>query len=148
MNLVTRISYTRLQNYFRGAPEKMEEAQMFFKEQGSILVMTEMRQQAPLGKSGFLRESITRHFTPKGFSVYPTMPYSKIVEEGSRPHIILPRTAQVLHFFMPSGAEIFATHVHHPGFAGRWFIRATKMLTVDRLRDLLDQIIKTIMGTK
>lgn len=40
--------------------------------------------------------------------------YAAFVHEGTRPHIIRPRYAKVLHFFV-KGQEVFTTIVRHPG---------------------------------
>jgi len=36
------------------------------------------------------------------------------VTKGTRPHLILPQRAKVLHFFV-NGEEVFTRRVHHPG---------------------------------
>lgn len=39
---------------------------------------------------------------------------TRLVLDGTRPHLIRPRRAKALHFFV-DGSEVFTTLVHHPG---------------------------------
>jgi hypothetical protein len=41
--------------------------------------------------------------------------YAPYVLYGTRPHWILPRSAQALHWVDQSGDDVFAAAVHHPG---------------------------------
>jgi hypothetical protein len=69
-------------------------------------------------------------------------PWSQALEKGSRPHIIYARNRKALHFmggvisheslkvgrFTLSGFKagregVFASHVHHPGTSGTYFMR-------------------------
>lgn len=47
--------------------------------------------------------------------------YAAAVHEGSRPHLIRPRRAKALHFFV-GGREVFTKLVRHPGSKGRPFL--------------------------
>lgn len=46
-----------------------------------------------------------------------TGPQARILEKGgrTRPHIIVPKKAKMLHWIGPMGEHIFAKKVHHPG---------------------------------
>jgi len=55
------------------------------------------------------------------FEIRADAPYSQIVEEGSRPHIILPVHARALRF-VKDGEIIFAKRVMHPGTIGQEII--------------------------
>lgn len=57
-----------------------------------------------------------------------TASYAMYVHEGTRPHVIRPRRAQVLYFVSPGrGAyppgPVFAKQVHHPGTKPRPWLR-------------------------
>ena len=121
-------------------PQRQQEATQLFQEEGSFLVMEEMRNQVPI-KTGFLRESITRTFTPDGFLVYPTAPYAPFVDKGTAPHMIFPTSGKVLSWTNPSGAQIFARYVRHPGSRGRFFIANTFFAVKDRLFELMRNIL-------
>lgn len=46
--------------------------------------------------------------------VIASAPHSRILEKGSKPHVIVPRRASVLRFEV-GGRVVFATRVNHPG---------------------------------
>jgi len=138
---IIRVDDTKLQSWLRDEDLRQEQSLRLFQEEGSALVMAEMRQQVPI-RTGFLRESITTYMTPSGFTVYPSAPYAPYVEKGVGPHTIFPVHAQVLRFELPSGAVIFAKHVQHPGFPGRWFVKRT----AEAVRERLIELMKSIFG--
>lgn len=47
--------------------------------------------------------------------------YAAAVHQGSRPHLIRPRRAKALHFFV-GGREVFTKLVRHPGVRARPFL--------------------------
>jgi len=141
--VIVRVDKTKLENYVRLFPEKMNAVLEQWKEEGSLETMEYMRGIAPF-KTGFLRESITRRTTPKGFTVYPTAPYAKYVDKGTSPHMIFPRNATVLSWTAPAGGQIFARYVHHPGTRGQFFIQRTK----EAMRTVLKQLLRFIMREK
>jgi len=116
-----------------------------FQQEGSRLVMEEMRRVVPV-RRGFLRESITAAFSPDGFIVYPTAKYAEFVEKGIGPHTIFPVRAKVLRFETVWGEVIFARHVKHPGFPGRFFVKRTLEAVKYNLRQLLQDIVERVLG--
>lgn len=141
MTVVLRVYTRQLQTFIRELSDRGETMLEDFKEQGSMLVMEEMRFQAPIGKTGFLRESIKRRFTPKGFTVFPTADYAVAVEKGTRPHRIFPRTAKALRWLGAYGQPLFAAHVDHPGFEGRFFVQKTKLVAKGRMLELANKLV-------
>jgi hypothetical protein len=112
-------------------------AHAFFEEAGEIAA-DKMREIAfgmfgsswsdKSNRTGRLLSNIIIDVGPNSVKVGPPsarVPYAPFLEYGTMPHIIRPVNASVLHFFS-GGKEIFAKEVHHPGFAGRFFVRQTK----------------------
>ena len=68
--------------------------------------------------TGALRSSIhMRHFTdPRGqyIKVGSSLSYARVHQEGAKPHLIRPNTAQMLRF-VSKGQIVFAHMVRHPG---------------------------------
>lgn len=80
--------------------------------------------------TGRLRNSIktTRKLTARGptYQVGTNVEYAPYVENGTRPHVIRPRRAQVLRFKV-NGRTVYAKVVHHPGTRAQPFLsRATR----------------------
>lgn len=66
------------------------------------------------------------------FTVSTNVDYAEMVQNGTRPHIIRPRTKQALKFNI-GGQVVFAKVVHHPGTRARPFLdRALREETADR----------------
>lgn len=61
---------------------------------------------------------------PLGLDVYigSDLPYAGYVHEGTGPHLIAPRQAQVLAFTI-GGRRVYAKHVNHPGTKADPFLR-------------------------
>ena len=82
--------------------------------------------------TGALRASIhMRHFRdPRGqyLKIGSSLPYARLHHEGSRPHIIVPKQAQMLRF-VSRGQVIMAHKVNHPGTRPNRYL-TTPMRTV------------------
>lgn len=72
-------------------------------------------------RSGRLLASIKAQMRESSTTIYGRVfsegvPYAAIHEYGGRtaPHVIYPRNARALHFFV-GGSEVFAAKVNHPG---------------------------------
>ena len=91
-------------------------------------------------KTGFLRDSITTEFSVNGFSVYPTAPYAKFVDQPTRPHRIFPSKACVLRWFGEGGSPIFSAYALHPGTKGVFFIKRT----AEGMKQVLKQLYSMI----
>lgn len=55
------------------------------------------------------------------FTISTNVDYAEMVQNGTRPHTIRPRTKQVLKFNV-GGQTVFAKVVHHPGTRARPFL--------------------------
>lgn len=102
----------------------------------------ELREAAPVGQTGDTRRGVSvvgtaggDHFAATALSIGKG---GDFVEDGTSPHVILPRNARVLRFLGGSGristaspnqrvatrggGVVFTTIVHHPGTPARpWF---------------------------
>lgn len=63
-------------------------------------------------------------------------PQANYTNDGTRPHVIRPRTAKALSFFWPKlGKRVFFAKVNHPGFQGTgWFDK-----TIEQFPNWLEQ---------
>ncbi|MCJ7559182.1 hypothetical protein MUO79_01010 [Candidatus Bathyarchaeota archaeon] len=136
MALQIRVDKTKLETFMRLFPEKQAKILEAWKEEGSRATMESMRRHVPF-RAGYLRESVTRKLTAKGFTVWPAASYAPFVDQGTRPHTIYPVNAKVLRWYGPYGEAVFSKSVHHPGFAGRFFMSKTKEEMGPVLRQLL-----------
>lgn len=106
--------------------------------------------QAIASRSGKLRNSLVNYVleqsegTITGVVASRGVPYARIQHDGgqTRPHVIYPKTARVLHFFgRHDGAELFIAKVNHPGsrMKGRFYLTRP-------LFDLRDQIVNDLFA--
>ncbi len=131
--------HERVHAFLKGEPERQAKVLALWKDEGSQETVSFMRNIVPV-KTGFLRESITRRTTPKGFLVYATAKYAAFVNSGTQPHRIFPRNASVLRWFGPWGNPIFAKRAFHPGTVGAHFVERTK----ETMKQVLKQLYMTI----
>ena len=133
-----KVLYGRVQAYLRGYPARSAEIQRIWQEQGSEVTVGFMQGIVSV-KTGFLRDSVTKELTAKGFNVYPTAPYAKFVDQPTRPHRIFPSGARVLRWF-DGGQPIFAAYVFHLGTKGAFFIKRTAEGMKQALKELYSMI--------
>jgi hypothetical protein len=86
----------------KAAPERGKVVHRLWQEQGSDVTVGFMQRIVPV-KMGFLRDSIDTRFTSKGFSVFPSAPYAKFVDQPTKPHRIFASKARVLRWFGGGG---------------------------------------------
>ena len=82
---------------------------------------------------------------PLRFRIGATAAHSAIVEWGSMPHIILPRTARVLHFEV-DGEEVFAKFVMHPGTRPMLIIHTAKKDNMSKIVAAIHEGVKEALG--
>lgn len=85
--------------------------------QAAPLLLRSARSAVPV-KTGKTRDSMAVQTQRVGDRVRLVLNYSligKFLITGTRPHLILPVRARVLHFFWAGHGETFARVVHHPG---------------------------------
>lgn len=74
-------------------------------------------------------------------SVGTTDEIFKYVDEGTRPHIIRPVRARVLHWVDPSGQDIFAKIVHHPGTKAQEISKSIHDIWIGLMPDYFDKYL-------
>lgn len=141
MPVTLQVENTNLQSFLHGEDTKNLAMLREWQQQGSRETENMMRIFSPF-RSGKYWESVGSRFTPKGFTTYPNVSYAQIVESGSRPHIIRPRTAKSLRWFGTFGKPIFAKQVHHPGTKGQFVVKRT----AEQMRQVLRQLYAFIWG--
>ena len=101
-------------DYFEHASEALVQAVSVRLEAVCQQIADYARQIAPR-RTGTYAASITvEQEGPLRFAIRAGAPYAAIIEYGSMPHFILPRTAKVLRFEV-DGDVVFTKWVHHPG---------------------------------
>ena len=104
--------------------------------EASRQVVNRAKVLAPV-RTGRLRSSIRaeppRIFSLRGsVTVGSDLEYAAMVNDGTRPHLIRPRTKQVLRFEV-GGRVVFAKLVHHPGTRANPFLdRALREVAAQR----------------
>jgi hypothetical protein len=141
--ITVRAQYSRVQAYLKAAPERGMVVGRLWREQGSEVTIGFMQGIVPV-KTGFLRDSVTTEFTANGFSVYPTAPYAKFVDQPTRPHRIFPSKARVLRWFGEGGSPIFSAYTLHPGTKGVFFIKRT----AEGIKQVLKQLYTMIWNER
>lgn len=89
-------------------------------------VTNSAKQRTPVN-TGNLRNSIRQEPVKVegarvSFSVVADADYASFVHDGTRPHVITPKSAKVLAF-RAGGTMVFASRVNHPGTKARPFLR-------------------------
>lgn len=78
-------------------------------------------------RTGNLRNNIKTRFIPTVYGdlaveVYADVDYAMYEEDGTKPHVIMPRHVSVLRFVGKDGNIHFSRIVHHPGTKGSHFL--------------------------
>ena len=82
-----------------------------------------------------LKPSIKRIVERRKAFVGTNLEHGPYIEAGIRPHVIEPKKAQALHFFV-GGDEVFTKRVQHPGFAPIPFLRPALESNVNEIRKI------------
>ena len=121
---------------------RIPQARRRYLQEAGRLTVREMRARAPV-RTGRLRRSIRAIIRRQGVEVSPHVPYWVYVEKGVKPHMIYPKQpGGVLVWETGEGETVFARYVRHPGFLGRFFVRATRLAVRPRLQSLLRRIVR------
>ena len=141
----------------RGAPLRMKEALREWHREVGPIAEEAIKAVAPVykgggsgnhlgGLPGKLRDSIHyRTAGEYGAEVVVGVPYAKYVIEGTRPHEIVPRNANVLHW-VQNNEDHFAYRVSHPGNRPNNFpekgLRPWGPLFARRLKELSEEALR------
>ena len=94
-------------------------------------------------KTGTLKRSIQSEVDAGNLigRVFTNLKYSRMVEEGTRPHKIKARRVKALHF-MWNGKPAFFKSVNHPGTRGQFYMRNAFDKWKNRITDFFEAHIK------
>lgn len=101
---------------------------------GNTILLAALRDAAPV-KTGAGRDSIVSRASGLEGRGYYARGYMKMQNDGTRPHIIVPRNRRALHWGGDPG--VFATKVKHPGTKPNPFVRRAVDKAEPALRTLL-----------
>lgn len=122
------------------------------------LVKTALRAKAPTGqgnagsgrKPGTFRDSFSYRSKSASGSLLITFrssdPVAPFVINGTRPHMIVPRNAKVLHFRTDAGGSVFAARVNHPGTRANFFASRAIMPLLPELQSSFSLIMRETFG--
>lgn len=109
-----------------------------------------MKSQAPRGKTGWLRGSITYQQTGRGsWVVYPLAPQAMWVNYGTRPHPIYPRRAggRLVFYWEKLGRRVSLPMVNHPGQKQNPFVARTYQIMYRRCEQLVREAWERVRGS-
>jgi len=137
-----------LEKIFRKAPTIAAKEYGHALEKVAIKVTSDAIKAAPVGKyagGGSLRQSIQyRPHGGNGFKVMVNSSYGVFVDQGTRPHVIVPRRKKMLAF-QKDGRWIFAKRVNHPGTKAQPFftnaVEGSESYANTQLKKAMDNII-------
>lgn len=113
-----------LEKLFLAAPDIAAKEYRRGLERIAIKVTQEARNSAPVAKNQWgsggghnLRQSINYTYDQStgGYIVRADKPYAIYVDQGTKPHVILPKTKKILAWRGEDGKWIYAKRVNHPG---------------------------------
>lgn len=122
------------------------------------MVKTALRDKAPIGrgngtagrKAGAFRDSFSYRSQTATGSLLITFrssdPVAPFIINGTRPHMIVPRNARVLHFRTASGGNVFTTRVNHPGTRANFFASRAILPLMPELQSSFSLIMREVFG--
>lgn len=142
-----RVDPTQLVAHLQGAQQRFDQL-LYAALQRTVELTAAWAKTSTLYRShtGGLRNSI-RGFVNGGFGgvsgagamsgrVVASAPYAKFVEDGTTPHLILPRRKQFLRFQV-NGIVRFSRGVFHPGTSPRPFMQQAR----DRAEPIFERLV-------
>ncbi len=130
---------SRVRARLQGMPAKLQQALVRKTTVLRLQLEAKVKSKTPV-KTGALRRGVFSDQSATATTVEgwvaesADVKYGLYVEEGTRPHDILPSKANVLAFVV-GGKKVFAKIVHHPGTKGQWMFR-------DSLAEMRPEIIE------
>ncbi|MHB8603896.1 MAG: phage virion morphogenesis protein [Thermoplasmatota archaeon] len=127
ITLSVTLDDARLQAAAREAPDRLQGAVSAWLQEAGQLAVGEMKRvtferfKHPRGQ---LMGSIRASIESDRVTIGPNVPYAGWVDTGTQPHVIRPVNGSFLHFVV-NGQDVYATEVHHPGFAGHHYVEET-----------------------
>jgi len=124
------------------APERWERAIDSILQELATATLSQFRKIAPV-RTGYLRASAYIVERRRGYIMRVDAPYAAAVEFGSRPHVIMPRRARALRFYI-GGREVFARYVRHPGTRATYVVRRSLEFAFRQLRNIVRQVMRYV----
>lgn len=146
------INGDKLAAAFRAAPGVAAKAFDAALERTVNFVQSEAFNNAPVGKGykggGNLRQSIrTKRLATAQYQVIVNASYGAAVDQGSRPHVIVPKRKKVLAF-QKEGRWIVTKRVNHPGTKAQPFftnaVKAAEPYANKQLSDAADEVFNSL----
>lgn len=110
--------------------------------EGARVIKSGLIRRTPKGRTGRMRRGWhTRVAGDDAVIITNTEPYAGYVDQGTRPHLIVPRNAKALAFRI-GNRMVFARSVHHPGTKPQNIVSRT--LSEDRSR--FEAAMRNAMG--
>lgn len=111
-------------------------------------VLTEAIANAPQGKTGALKASITRSGNAQsGYNISVGASYGIYVDLGTKPHTIVPKNGSFLAF-QSGGGWVFTKRVNHPGTRATHFftdaITSGQNIAESEMTSAIERIISQI----
>jgi hypothetical protein len=106
--------WKRYEKQLKRFPDRLKRAQRNAMIQSTRLMQTLLRRKSNKKTGRLARGWVIERNTPVEGKIVNRVPYAVYVNEGTSPHVILPRRRSALRF-VKRGRVIFAKKVHHPG---------------------------------
>lgn len=143
-----------LSDLFKRAPAFAAKEYRNSLERVAVTVVSSAQRKAPVGKGyshgGNLRQSIG--YKPNGLSgflVYVNSSYGLYVDQGTRPHVIVPKRSKFLAF-QKNGEWVFAKRVQHPGTRPTHFftdaVTEGQSFADAEMQRAMDKVVQFISG--
>lgn len=131
--------------YFRAAGEGLVLAVSVRLEAVCQEIAEYAREIAPKRTGRYADSIVVEQEGPLRFKIRAGAPYAAIIEYGSMPHFILPRTAKVLRFEV-DGDVVFAKWVHHPGTPPMMIIHTAKMDNMSKIVEAIREGLRDALA--
>lgn len=140
--------FERLQKAFIQAPALVAREMLAWMETASGHLIDEITAITPKD-TGLLQKSFTANIESAGTlgvsAVIGTpLNYALPVEFGSKPHDILPKNGNALHF-MIRGVPVFAKKVHHPGTKGYFMVTRAFEENKTQIQDSFNRMVERVI---
>lgn len=132
----------QIQANFAKAPKEIFDGLTRAINTSALIITTEVKNVTPV-KTGRLKTSIRASFSPLRASISPHVPYAIYVHEGTKPHIIRPRSKKALYW---KGALHPVRSVNHPGTKANPFMQNGLNNAKEKVNDTFKKEVDKILS--